>query len=296
RKLMSFRGENFEYFQQDIPAGEELNAELLDAMVFALNDLKIVDVVRKPDKLRDAIRERASLEKLALDTSLASSGFNIVQMPDIKVDKSKLKVELLSANGDFRITLKNGVVYVLRFGDAASMAVGDDGDGKTNEENIGMNRYLFIMSEFDEEAIPKPELRKPSELPADADDAMKADFAKMNEEIEKQNKRADDEYEATIKEGRDRAAKLNERFSSWYYVISEEVYKKIHLDRKSVFKPIKADEKTKDKPLADPLAIPEIPEIQLPQQEGKPKPVEESKPVEKPAEESKPVEQPTGNK
>lgn len=241
-KMMGFRGRGHEYFQQPFPEGEELNVELLDAMVFALNDLKIVDVVRKPEKLRDAILNEASLEQLAADRSLASSGFNIVQMQDLKGDRTKTKVELLSANGDFRITMDNGAVYVLRFGEAASLAVGDDGDGKTNEENIGMNRYLFIMAEFDEASIPKPEPKPPVDVPADADDTKKEEIAKQNEEIEKQNRRALDDYETTLKEGREQAAKLNARFAPWYYVISEEVYKKIHLSRKTIFQPIKPAE------------------------------------------------------
>ena len=54
--------------------------------------------------------------------------------------------------------------------------------------------------------------------------------------IEKENKRKQADYDDKIKRGRDHAKELNDRFADWYYVISDEVYHKIHLSRSDVIK------------------------------------------------------------
>ena len=49
------------------------------------------------------------------------------------------------------------------------------------------------------------------------------------ERIEKENQRKIDERNDNIKAAEAKVRELNYRFADWYYVISEEVYKKIHL-------------------------------------------------------------------
>lgn len=49
--------------------------------------------------------------------------------------------------------------------------------------------------------------------------------------IEAENQRLLDEYKQKIEDGNKRVQQLNERFGDWYYVISNDVYKKIHLGR-----------------------------------------------------------------
>jgi hypothetical protein len=61
--------------------------------------------------------------------------------------------------------------------------------------------------------------------------------------IETENERKQKEYDDKIKKGEARARELNARFADWYYVVSEETYRKIHLNRADVIKP-KGDEKT----------------------------------------------------
>ena len=52
--------------------------------------------------------------------------------------------------------------------------------------------------------------------------------------IEKENLRKLDEYNEKIKEGQEKVVELNDRFGDWYYVISNDVYKQIHLSRDDV--------------------------------------------------------------
>lgn len=56
------------------------------------------------------------------------------------------------------------------------------------------------------------------------------------ERIEKENERKQKEYDDKVKKGSDKAKELSERFADWYYVISNDTYKKIHLGRNDIFK------------------------------------------------------------
>jgi hypothetical protein len=108
---------------------------------------------------------------------------------------------------------------------------------------------------------------------ADADDAKvddaKADDAKTStndeeelalrrKQIETENERKKKEYDEKVKKGEAKAQELNARFAEWYYVVSEETYKKIHLNRGDVIKK-KAPEKKEDSAdAADPLKVPSL--------------------------------------
>ena len=117
-----------------------------------------------------------------------------------------------------------------------------------------MNRYLFVMAEFNPDMIPKPQLeplpppkkdaekkprggrnrrtRRPPEKKAEEKKAQDAE----RERIEKENKRKQEEYEQKIADGKKRVGELNARFADWYYVISDEVFRKIHLGHDEIFK------------------------------------------------------------
>ncbi|MBL8830571.1 MAG: DUF4340 domain-containing protein, partial [Planctomycetaceae bacterium] len=89
---------------------------------------------------------------------------------------------------------------------------------------------------------PKTETKtdaKPAEAPK-ADDKA-ADEAKQRQEAElkairDENKRLQDEYDAKLEAGKKRVEELNRRFSTWYYIIGDSVYRKIHVTTKDVIK------------------------------------------------------------
>jgi hypothetical protein len=257
---------------------EELNVAKLDGLKAALDDLKIVDVSRKPTGLSADLKVAADFTSdTGARRSLASKGFYA------------LSGELYSNEGEVRVALKNGVVYVLRFGQITGTGPSaKDKDAKKKDKNgekdkekkaTGLNRYLFVMAEFDPNSIPKPQFEKlsppakakePEKKPADEkkpdakkpdekkpDAAKKAAADKKAEEaqraaIEKENKRKQEEYDRQIADGNKKVAELNSRFADWYYVISDEVYQKMHLGRDQVVmkKPKKA-EKKKGEPAAN---------------------------------------------
>jgi hypothetical protein len=52
--------------------------------------------------------------------------------------------------------------------------------------------------------------------------------------VERENRRKQDEYDDKVKAAQKRVKELNARFADWYYVVSDEEYAKIHLDRSGV--------------------------------------------------------------
>ncbi|HEY2894408.1 MAG TPA: DUF4340 domain-containing protein [Pirellulales bacterium] len=273
----------------ELAEDEELNNEKLNALKTALDDLKIVDVQRKPKGLSQDLK---ASDELVKDNEAALS---LVQRGFFPVGADR---EIYSSEGEATCTTKDGIRYVLRFG---RLAGGDEGasdakaEGDSKEKsNPALNRYLFVMAQFDESQIAKPQLEPlageekseeseadASEKPADAkqadedkksdekpDDAAETKTAAQDDDekkfdekaaaapdapaaeekkpttpdeekqiaFERENKRKQDEYDNAIKKGQEKVKELNERFADWYFIIPDDVYKKIHLGRADIVK------------------------------------------------------------
>jgi hypothetical protein len=243
-----------------------------------LGNLEIVDVCPKPAGLSADLKVAANLatqDEATMD-ALAEKGFFVAPL------EAGGPVEMFSNDGEFRVTMKDGAEYVLRFGEIAGGAAAAAKKDKAQKAG-GLNRYLLVMAEFNPNIIPRPQIepfpadeqteKKPEKKPekkaekkaaagdekpaekgqaggkndgekkdagkkADGEKsaaAKKADQAER-ERIEKANKRKQEEYEGKIADGKRRVAELNARFADWYYVISDEVYRKIRLTRGDVVK------------------------------------------------------------
>jgi hypothetical protein len=225
----------------------------------AFDDLKIVDVERKPKGLKGDLSIDPSVatdpDKLQeLASSLASNGF-------LPVALKKDKLTLLSTDGEVIVKLKDGVEYIVRFGQVA----GASANGAGEDKSTGLDRYVMITAQLDDSAIPKPDLealpeadkadanpteakpkdgKKPGDEkaaekkePSEAEAAAKkAELEEQRARIEKENQRKQDEYDEKLKKAQERVDELNARFADWYYVIPDDVYKKIHLARTDVVK------------------------------------------------------------
>jgi hypothetical protein len=328
--------------------------------------LKIVDVVHKPQGLSNDLKAGQDFmkndERLR---QLASKGFTPA------VTKEGGPLELVSSDGEVIAGMKNGTQYVLRFGNLTNVAGGQDKDEKAPGKNAkadakdkkaekgdknDVHRYLFVMAQFDENAIKRPELQKLPELPAKTDakadkaaapaatpDKAKEAAAKAGEkpadaqppakkddaaakkddaaakksdavakkegdaaakkdeaapkkpgdaaakkdetagkaapaqekdtekviaqrkQIEAENQRKLDEYQALVKKGQENVKDLNLRFGDWYFVVSDDVFRKIRLSKDKV---VKKKEKKADaaagqpgKDGATPAGIPGLPAI-----------------------------------
>jgi hypothetical protein len=268
---------------------EELNAEKLNGLKSALDDLQIVDVERKPKGLSQDLRASDEFVKdNEAKASLIARGFYPVPRDN--------QIEIFSSEGEATCTTKDGVRYVLRFGHLAGGddPSGDDGD-KTDDKksNPALNRFLFVMAQYDDNQIAKPKLEPVPGEPAEEDaadstegaaatDAAPADAkpaddsgddAKVPQEktaaqdaeapaspekvesaadtkeaapatpedekvlaVKRENKRRQDEYNDAVKKGQGKVKELNDRFADWYFIISDDVYKKVHLGRGDVVK------------------------------------------------------------
>jgi len=309
RKYDPQLGENGDYVDVTLADDEELNVTALNGLKDALVDLTIVDVVRKPDGLSDDLK--AGDDFLKNDEALKSlvlRGF----APDPRPGKEQ---EMISSDGEVIATMKNGVEYVLRFGDLKRATTEQQEANENAAEkdpaagSEGVNRYLFVMARFNEAAVKQPELEVPPDLPAgaagegesegesvdetagesDSADGDQPPFVPQAEgdaaadetetpaetetatadvesdatestvssepateqtdqpseldkaiaerkRIEADNQRKLDEYQATLKEGREKVSELNARFGDWYFVVSDDVFQKIRLGLDDVIK------------------------------------------------------------
>ena len=232
-RWMKFEEHNSNYREQQLGPNRELNTDTLDTMVSALHDLRIVDVLRKPAGFAAALREGKKFEDIVLDDmileSMEQTGFWLVTIRDVRAEDSSTAphvTQLLSNEGDMQLRLRDGVVYNLRFGDltgtTTEVAAADAFD---SEPTVLSNRFLFITAEFDPAIIPLPELRDVAGIP---DDEIEA--------IERANQREQERYDAAVERGQRRALELSDRFADWYYVISDDVYRRIHLTEENVFR------------------------------------------------------------
>ncbi|MCL4201387.1 MAG: DUF4340 domain-containing protein [Pirellulaceae bacterium] len=256
----------------ELPANQELDKDKLNSLKTAVDDLKIVDVFRKPKGLgRDLKAGTDFMKDLASQKDLQARGFYPYETAGA--------AELYCANGEVHVGMKDGVQYVLRFGET----VADTGD----EPAEGRNRYLFVTARVNMDKFPQPELEAVPELPsgvkeksesgaadeqpkpeaaesdaADAEPKTEADaereaaeavILQERERINKENQRKLDDWNENVKKAKEKVAELNTRFGDWYYVVSEDQYKKIRLPLSDLIK-----NKTASEDSPDTSAAPEV--------------------------------------
>lgn len=266
-------------FEAGLAENEELNNAKLDELKTALDDLKIEDVVRKPAGLGANLRVSADKFSDEGIEALAALGF-------LPVPAENDQVEIFASNGEAWVEMKDGVQYVLRFGNIQGAQKGSE-DGK-------LNRYLMVTARVSPSLVPPtaapaaipaapptaPDVTPPAgaqgggadpaseakptdEKPADVKPAAEAPATsppattppattppaaeaapatpaapaapEMTPE-EKELQRKIDEYTVKRKKAEQAVAELNLRFADWFYVISEDTFKKIHLSRADIIK------------------------------------------------------------
>ncbi len=143
--------------ERTLADNEELASSKLNDLRNALGDLKIVEVARKPAGLS---AELEANEKFTGDReavlSLAQRGFFPFQTG-----------EILSSSGETVVGMKDGVEYLLRFGNKTSVApeaAVATASEKPSDVDAG-GRYLFVMARLNEGLIAKPELQPLPEVP-----------------------------------------------------------------------------------------------------------------------------------
>jgi hypothetical protein len=196
---------------QKMADDEELNTKKLDDLKYALDDLKIVDVAKKPPLLSGDLRAQGKIKVEELTQAKFGSLFQTLVERGFYLIPRDETLELYSSEGEIRVTMKDGVEYLLRFGRIASTDTsskpaakdvpakegekkegekkeGEKKEGEKKEDKPGpasVNRYLFVVAHFNPDVIEKPKLEplppepkpetKTEAKPGDAKPDAKAD-------------------------------------------------------------------------------------------------------------------------
>jgi len=208
---------------QKLADDQVLDAGKLNDMRHALCDLKIVNIIRSPKGLGAILegKEPHDLDR-ELITSLLERGFYVAKQQD--------ELTLVCDEGEVHVSTQDGIRYTLRFGEICG-----EGAHASREENdelaAELNRYLIATAEFDREGFPKPELEPLPDPESSVDEPRRlAERAR----ISKENERKLTQYQEWVAEGEARAKELNDRFSGWYYVISDRAFRQIRLSQRDI--------------------------------------------------------------
>ncbi|MFP6666177.1 MAG: DUF4340 domain-containing protein [Pirellulales bacterium] len=166
-KIQVFEKAGEEPKEVQLADNEELDDSKLNDMKSALDDLEIVDVHRKTASL-----DASKWDELKRDPKINDILRNFVGhgFHPTFPKGPEFPPQFISNNGELRVGMKDGVTYVLRFGETAGGEKSDDGGAVSNGEDAASSadvlRYLFVMAEFDKTLIDQPELEEvPTEAP-----------------------------------------------------------------------------------------------------------------------------------
>lgn len=134
----------------------------------------------------------------------------------------------------------DGLLEKPELAELPSLPEEDDKDGDSTEQP---------KDEESEEEKAEKEASSDEKEPAGAD-VTAADLLKQADEaeaamqkaiedrrqVERENRRKQESYDEKVVEGKKRVAELNGRFADWYYIVSDEEFEKIHLNREAVIK------------------------------------------------------------
>jgi len=167
---------------------EELNKQKLDDLRNALGDLKIVDVTRKPAGLGNSLR--VSPDKLPDEDArqLAQYGFY--------PQRSGGTLDIYGANGELVVDTKDGVEYVLRFGNIKAQVSSPTTSKKSDktkdkssaDDDLKVQRYLFVVAQLAPSILtpptpePEPAGPEPAKEEKKAGDAAKAGDQKTDDQ------------------------------------------------------------------------------------------------------------------
>lgn len=221
RDVLALNKEGSDWTANKMSAGQEINKSKADELLKTLDELKIVGVRPKPEGLSLGLRKAEEGIQISTNEllSLQSKGYFFTR------DGS-----LLSNEGELQARTTDGVTYTLRFGEVAygsgfEVSAGIENPDQANKETAE-NRYLFITTEFDAGQFKEPV------KPKNTDFLDKADSLWTDED--RRNKSIYDAHEAwkkNIENGQQISTELNDRFANWYYVISDDSFKKLRLGR-----------------------------------------------------------------
>ena len=313
KQILDYNNSEWNLIGSSLGESEEINKEKLDDMKDAFDDLEIIDVEKKPEILASSLRKGSEFvdanniqELQNTANSLMQKGFRPANElgadgKPLSYPNGKPKLKVVSQKGEVLVGMKDGVEYVLRFGEIYR--------GPEDDENSsGDSRYIYAFARVNENLLDQPVLAPvptpllqpvsdsnnsavqdsngtkgangskgkegepsvppisppgpppnftPSAPPSitpppppspnsggvenesnssvessvDSFAKKKADLDAEIARIKASNLQIQREYQDKVSKAQARVKELNENLADWYYVISNEVYQKIRLDR-----------------------------------------------------------------
>jgi hypothetical protein len=168
-RLRQYDDNAHSYVDLQLADDQQLNEEKLNGLKTALDDLRIVDVVRKPKGLSEDLKAGEDfLNNQEAKDDLDSRGFVAVAA------SAGAPEEIISSDGELIVTMNDGAEYVLRFGKLTSADNGPKQDAESQTADAStkksdVNRYLFVMARMNEQAVAKPQLEQLPQLPKEED-------------------------------------------------------------------------------------------------------------------------------
>jgi hypothetical protein len=135
--------------------GGSVDSAAVQALLSAIDSVTIEGVRRKPEGLSATLRaERGGSITQADLMSLQSRGFYLSR-----------DGQLLSNEGELQVQAKDGITYVLRFGEilhgSGLLLTAGEGEEDAAASGAAASRYLFLTCEFDPKYFPEP--KRPSD-------------------------------------------------------------------------------------------------------------------------------------
>lgn len=141
--------------------------------------------------------------------------------------------------------------------EATPAAAADDDQGA--EANAEAPATDSAQPAAEEPAAEEPAAEEPAaQTPAKSDEELKEELEFVREQIAKDNQRKIDARNEKMDAARRRVQELNARFADWYYVVSDEVYKKLKVSRDQLIGPNTPDAESAT-PAAPSPGIPGLP-------------------------------------
>jgi len=208
---------------------EMLNTNAVNDLGSAFGTIEITGVKLKPPALVTNllsgneflnIRSQETLDTIS--RSLREMGYYAIRVADR--EGAEPRIEIFSNQGEVRAGMSDGVEYVMRFGSSFKT----DGGAKSDD-----SRHIYILARFNDQLLDKPEVAPPPKPPADIDTnaTAKTNLQKLKDEIDEQNRKRQEEFEANKTVAQRRVKELNAKYAKWYYVITEDTFKQIQLER-----------------------------------------------------------------
>ena len=268
--------DRFQLFTRGVPhdaalgEGEELNKQKLDEMKTALDDLKIEDVRRKPagegDKDPKIMQANVKMGFIPAKDKLYSTNGEVLvdQLDGVRYILRFGDIAGVQAGSDGKKLNRFLMVNAELTDDALHPPMlepepaGPTAPPPTTPpaDEPPKSNGGACQDEAKDKAATKDEPKdaEPAKEKAKTDDKSGKSKAKVGAEppvkpiakpdpaqleldrIKKANQRKMDEYNLKKKKAEAKVVDLNNRFRNWYYVISEDTYKKIHLGRADIIR------------------------------------------------------------